>query len=84
MDNLFSIWLTKNVDEIHKCLRSVFHEGYSGLSLLSQIQSEIVSGSRFSKQEKQKIAVLLGKCEKKLIDGADEELQLLHLMCTWI
>ena len=81
MDKLFSVWLTKNFEEIHKCLCSIFQEGYSGLHLLSQIHSEIVSGSRFNKLEKQKIAVALGKCEKRLIDGADEELQLLNLMC---
>ena len=83
METLFSVWLTKNVDDIHKCLRSIFQEGYSGLQLLNQIHAEVVFGTRFGKVEKQKLGVLLGKCEKKLVDGADEELQILHILTVW-
>lgn len=84
MDSLFSTWLTKNVASIHKKLREINQQGYSGLQLLSQIHTEVVSGSRFNKIEKQKLAILLGKAEKKLFDGADEELQLLYIMTTWL
>lgn len=39
-----------------------------------------MDGSALSKQAKQKMAIAIGKVEKRLIDGADEELQMLQLL----
>jgi replication factor C subunit 2/4 len=81
MDELFQVWETKDVDLIRANLESVFLQGYSGLQLLSQIHKEIVDGSRMSKTQKAKLAIQVAKTEKRLFDGADEELQLLQLLC---
>jgi replication factor C subunit 2/4 len=58
----------------------VFREGYSGLQLLAQIHARVIDGSALAKTAKQKMAIAIGKVEKKLNDGADEELQILQLL----
>jgi replication factor C subunit 2/4 len=58
----------------------LFRKGYSGLQLLNKIQQEIVSGTFLPRERTSKIAVRLGKVEKCIFDGADEELQILNLL----
>ena len=72
-------WLSGNFDRIMSSVEGLFREGYSGLQIISQINDEIVKGTRFNSQMKQKIAVLMARTEKCIIDGADEELQILNL-----
>jgi replication factor C subunit 2/4 len=81
MEELFQVWEKKDVDAMREALQIVFLNGYSGLQLLSQIHNEIVNGSRMSKTQKAKLAIQIAKTEKCLFDGADEELQLLKLLC---
>jgi len=80
LEPLFAAWISKDTSLIRKELARLFMEGYAGLQILSQIHEEVVSGSLFDKKEKSSIAVMLGKTEKRLCDGADEELQLLSLL----
>lgn len=82
VDGLVNAWKTKSFDAIKSELQKIFMQGYSGLQLLNQLHQEIVQGSKFNKTEKAKIAVSIGRVEKKLFDGADEELQLLQLLCV--
>jgi replication factor C subunit 2/4 len=81
MEELFQSWSSGQVDRIQETLSQVLLQGYSGLQLLSQIHHEVVEGSRFSKKQKAQLAIELAKVEKCLIDGADEELQMLQLLC---
>jgi replication factor C subunit 2/4 len=81
MEELFQSWSSNQVDRIQESLSQIMLKGYSGLQLLSQIHQEVVDGSRFSKKQKAQLALELAKVEKCLIDGADEELQLLQLLC---
>lgn len=79
---LITKWQAGNFDEISTELKSILQEGYSGLQIISQLHQEITEGILFSKVEKQRLAVALGKVERRIIDGADEHLQLLSLLCS--
>ncbi|KAJ3320668.1 hypothetical protein HDV06_005076 [Boothiomyces sp. JEL0866] len=79
LNPLVTKWQEGNFDEISEALKAILQEGYSGLQIISQLHKEITEGIMFSKVEKQKLAVALGKVERKIVDGADEHLQLLSL-----
>ncbi|KAJ3276667.1 hypothetical protein HDV01_004200 [Terramyces sp. JEL0728] len=82
LNPLITKWQEGNFDEISQVLKSLLQEGYSGLQIISQLHKEITEGILFSKVEKQRLAVTLGKVERKIVDGADEHLQLLSLLCS--
>jgi replication factor C subunit 2/4 len=80
LEGLFKAWVKHDPIGIQKEIRGLFKNGYSGLQLLQKIQEEVVGGVLLPKEEKGPIAVKLGKVEKCIFDGADEELQILNLL----
>ncbi|KAI8892707.1 replication factor C subunit 2 [Globomyces pollinis-pini] len=84
IQKLFQTWQTKNVTQINQTLQNIFKSGYSGLDLILKIHSELVNptSTYFNAIMTAKIMVELGRTEKRLLDGADEHLQCLQLMCT--
>jgi replication factor C subunit 2/4 len=64
-------------------VRDITQSGFSAHAVLSQMLKAIVQDSELSDMHKAKASIKLAEVEKKLIDGASEQLQLLHA-CSYI
>ncbi|KAI8903138.1 P-loop containing nucleoside triphosphate hydrolase protein [Gorgonomyces haynaldii] len=82
MDRIMTSWQSKNAQQVQQALQHLFSFGYSGSQLLHQMHKLITGDSQLSSLERSKYSVLLAHCEKKMLDGADEQLQLLHLLTS--
>lgn len=73
---------TQNVGEIMKLTRKITSYGYPLQSVLNQINIIIIHSKNLTDKMKANISIHLMKTEKRLIEGADEYLQLLSVfMC---
>lgn len=71
-----------NVQEIINYTKKIRRSGYSIFSILSQINSALVHEKSLTDKMKSQICLHFSKTEKRLIEGADEYLQLLStLLC---
>jgi replication factor C subunit 2/4 len=62
-------------------VKRITNQAYSVQQLLSQVDDYLVNDSFFNDTTKGMICLEMGSIEKKLIDGADEYLQLFDLGC---
>jgi len=65
-------------DGVRNAVRSVIRQGYSVSQMLIQIHDIIVSHPVLSDVQKSRCALIAAEVDKALIDGGDEELQLLE------
>lgn len=82
---IVAAWESGDVARVQKALANVFMNGYSGQQILLQIH-EICCGSggnevdlTLTGLQKAKVAIEMGKIEKRMVDGASEHLQLFKL-----
>lgn len=80
MQELIDVWSTNNVKEIQKAVQHIMNEGYSGEKILEQILQEIIKNDDLSTIQKAKISQFMAQVDIDLVQGADEHLQILHLM----
>jgi DNA polymerase III delta prime subunit len=73
-------WSVGEFNGIKDAVTFIFRKGYSGLQILEQINNEITSGNRIEVSRRANIGVAMARTEKKIVDGADEELQILSLL----
>lgn len=66
-------------EAVHAAVRHLAMQGYSATQLVSQIHDYIIEHPMLEAPRKAKCALALGEVDKALIDGGDEELQLLNL-----
>jgi len=68
-----------NFDGIKAQVKFVMRKGYSVAQLISQLHDLIVMHPTLTARQKSASGLILGESDKALIDGGDEELQLLEV-----
>lgn len=76
---LFAACKTGQFDRANKEVSKIIAEGYPVSQLFSQLFDIIVNADDISDEQKARICKKLGETDKRLIDGADEYVQLLDV-----
>ncbi|KAF8309803.1 P-loop containing nucleoside triphosphate hydrolase protein [Clavulina sp. PMI_390] len=66
-------------DDVREEVRAVVRAGYSTAQVLSQVHDAIVLHPILTSLQKSKCAQIMAEADKALVDGGDEELQLLEV-----
>lgn len=78
--------ITKNTDSniqsIRKEIQTLREKGYSLHNVIDNIKNIIVKDTILNDTQKSEIVLMISRAEKMLIDGADEYLQLLHILSS--
>ncbi|KAL7060693.1 hypothetical protein AAHC03_09195 [Spirometra sp. Aus1] len=67
----------RNFEKLQSTVKDLIYEGFSALQLITQLQTTILEAEDFTEPEKQRILGALAEADARLVDGADEYLQLL-------
>lgn len=78
VENIVKQIESKNLDNIKNSVHDFILNGYSTMQLLEQLGKHIKIMNTISDNIKAKMLLDIAKTNKKLVDGADEELQLLN------
>ncbi len=71
------------MSEIKKLVRKIIIEGHLVINVLTRLVTFVVSNETMSDEQKSKICIHISVTERRLIEGADESLQLLSVfMCV--
>lgn len=81
VQDLLNAWISKDVSACETLLKSVAMQGYSGMQLLVQLNDALVNSIEVSSLDKARMSQRLGLVDKRLVDGADEHMQLMALVC---
>ncbi len=73
-------WKSRSLPRIQAAVRDLMHSGYSGAQVLAQLQEALVQDAHLGSLQKARMALSLGRVDRALTDGADEELQLLSML----
>ncbi|MFH4975674.1 hypothetical protein AB6A40_002383 [Gnathostoma spinigerum] len=79
VEKLLKVCRSSNYSELISCVEAVKRDGYGAYQLIVQLFSKIMSNSDLSDLNKAIIFEKLAVCDCRLLDGADEFLQLLDL-----
>ncbi|KAI8816311.1 P-loop containing nucleoside triphosphate hydrolase protein [Fimicolochytrium jonesii] len=79
IDGLVTAWQSRDIAQIETAVERVVRQGYSGAQLMDQLQERVLADNHLTSIEKSKISISIGQMDKALVDGADEQLQLLSL-----
>ncbi|KAI9330963.1 P-loop containing nucleoside triphosphate hydrolase protein [Obelidium mucronatum] len=82
IDNLFSCWVKKDFYAIQKAVQSVTREGYSGTQVVSQLHDRVLTDVELTCAQKARMSESFGLIDRALVDGSDEQLQLLKLLIS--
>lgn len=66
-------------DDIAAAVQGLIADGWSGTQLLNQMYEKVLFDERIADLQKQKIALVFSETDKRLVDGADEHLEVLDL-----
>ncbi|KAI8985339.1 replication factor C subunit 2 [Pilobolus umbonatus] len=80
MDALSTAWNSHSIDTIQQAVNDVFLDGYSGINIITQIHHRIMKDDQLDDLKKAEIAACLGETDLKLVQGADENLQIFNLL----
>ncbi|RCH81762.1 hypothetical protein CU098_001210, partial [Rhizopus stolonifer] len=81
MDNLRQVWEESTpIQVIQDRVQHMMNEGYSGEHIVSQIHEAIIKNETLNTLQKSRIAQHMSTVDIDLVQGADEHLQVLHLM----
>jgi len=67
--------------EIQEAVDSIVRSGYSAGQILSQLHDLIVEDGALRTKQKASLTLQLSQTDKALVDGSDEQLQLMNLAC---
>ncbi|GIY81924.1 replication factor C subunit 4 [Caerostris extrusa] len=67
---------------IKEIITNLGYEGYTTGQVINQLHDEIVFHDSLNDKQKSAICEKIAVCDKRLLDGADEYLQLMDLCCT--
>ncbi|KAJ3144269.1 hypothetical protein HDU86_002079 [Geranomyces michiganensis] len=82
IESLLAAWTSGSVSKIEVAVASVVRQGYSATQILDQLQDRVLADAHLTSKQKAKIALSVASMDKALVDGADEQLQLLQLMVS--
>eukprot|EP00916_Digyalum_oweni_P001240 GHVL01002411.1.p1 GENE.GHVL01002411.1~~GHVL01002411.1.p1 ORF type:complete len:372 (+),score=66.03 GHVL01002411.1:56-1171(+) len=80
VDSLLKTARTGTVEESHLCSLNITADGYGGTQLLSRLLTKLIDDDTVSDFAKARVAEQVAIADGALTDGADEELQLLHVL----
>ncbi|KAL0091309.1 replication factor C subunit 2 [Phycomyces blakesleeanus] len=80
MKTLSDAWESNDQQKVLDAVQYIINNGFSAEQLVIQISEEVTKNERLSTLQKAQISQVLGEVDLRLIHGADEHLQLLHLM----
>ncbi|RKP10910.1 P-loop containing nucleoside triphosphate hydrolase protein [Thamnocephalis sphaerospora] len=82
IDLLWSVWQQTPVayDQIIGAVSMAIQAGYSAAQILLQMHDRLVVDVTLSSLQKSRVALVFGEVDKRLVDGADEHLQLLDTL----
>eukprot|EP01147_Barroeca_monosierra_P009747 gene9747-1950_t len=73
---------SEGFEKMQEHLQSILLDGFAADTILEQILQQVIESDDITDLQKAAIAHKLAKADKRLIDGSDEELQLLDLCGT--
>ncbi|CAB4297384.1 unnamed protein product [Prunus armeniaca] len=79
VESFFAACSGDNFDLANKEVNNVIAEGYPVSQMLSQLFEVVVESDDISDEQKARICKKMGEADKRLVDGADEYLQLLDV-----
>jgi len=79
-ESLLNACKTKSFSAISKEAQNAIYNGYSVLEMIPELLSRVIKEELFSDVQRSEICIAIADSERKLIDGADEWLQLLHML----
>lgn len=79
LEHLVAVCQSANFDELFSCVEGIKREGYGVYQLMSQLFYSLVHHEDLSDTQKAVIFDKMATCECRLLDGAEEFLQLLDL-----
>ena len=79
IDDLFDVFNKNCYNDLQKCVDDLSCEGFSGSQLFVQIFDKIIGSDALSDRQKSVICEALAVNESRLLDGANEYLQLMDL-----
>ncbi|KAJ3060995.1 replication factor C subunit 4 [Rhizoclosmatium hyalinum] len=82
VDDLFSAWVKKDFYVIQQAVQRVTREGYSGTQVVSQLHDRMLSDVELTCAQKARMSESFGAIDKALVDGSDEQMQLLKLLIS--
>ncbi|KAJ3393665.1 replication factor C subunit 4 [Entophlyctis sp. JEL0112] len=82
IEKLFTAWVQKEYFAIQKAVAGVTREGYSGSQVISQLYDRVLADVELTSAQKAHLAERFGQADRGLIDGGDEQLQLLKLLAA--
>ncbi|KAJ3142058.1 hypothetical protein HK100_003253 [Physocladia obscura] len=80
IDGLFTAWVGRRFYEAQKCVKDVVRNGYSGGQIVLQLFDRVLGDVELTSTQKARMSESFGQIDKALIDGSDEEMQLLKLL----
>lgn len=80
LKKMHTMMFNDNVTEIMRFVKDIGSRGYPISNVILEIHKIVIHDEVMSDIQKAKICINIAKAEKRLIDGADEYIQLLHIM----
>ncbi|KAI8615907.1 replication factor C subunit 2 [Chytriomyces sp. MP71] len=84
IEDLFTAWMRREVYAVQKAVQEVTRNGYSGSQLVSQLHDRVLGDVELSTMQKARMCESFGLVDRALVDGSDEQLQLLKLLVSAI
>lgn len=78
--NLLTVCRSNIFHKVQEAVQDIILDGHSAQQVLLQLQQELLNEGSIQGTKKAAICEQLAVVDKGLVDGADEHLQLLHVM----
>ncbi|KAL7750445.1 Subunit of heteropentameric Replication factor C (RF-C) [Sorochytrium milnesiophthora] len=83
IDGLVNMWINRaTFNAMAATVRSIVQQGYSATQVLTQLYDAVIVSPMLTSMQKAQAAEVMARMDKRLVDGADEHLQLLDMMTT--
>ncbi|GIY89021.1 replication factor C subunit 4 [Caerostris darwini] len=79
---IITVCESDSYEKLEKFVSNLGYEGYTTGQVINQLHDEIVFHDSLNDKQKSAICEKIAVCDKRLLDGADEYLQLMDLCCT--
>jgi len=80
--DLIAVCESDSYEKVEKFVCNLTYEGYTAGQVINQLHDEIVFHGALNDKQKSAICEKIAISDKRLVDGADEYLQLMDLCCT--
>ncbi|KAI8835354.1 P-loop containing nucleoside triphosphate hydrolase protein [Chytriomyces cf. hyalinus JEL632] len=82
IETLFAAWQKKEFYSVQNAVAQIVRSGYSGTQVVSQLHDRVLSDVLLTSIQKARMCETFGGVDRALVDGSDEELQLLKLLVS--